>query len=570
MKNIFYLIIALVLFNGCEDFLDTEALTQKDTTNFPQNEEDVEKILIGAYNSLNVAVADPQCTYFYAAELASDDRFGGGGENDKLMQAWDKLMNYSVDASKPFWKARYQGIFRANNVINFIETVELEGEAIARKKGEALFLRALFYHELAEMYGDVPLHTTTQPENIARTPVDEVYAQIASDLKEAIEVLGDAKYGEVESGKGSKWAAEALMARVFLFYTGFYDKASLPLVDGGAVSKAEVVAMLDDCINNSGHGLLGDFRNLWSYTNTHTKWDQVSGNGVDGEPLKWAGDGNKESVFAIKFSNFADWSTTIGYSNQYMLHFSLRGGQPYANTFPFGQGWGAGPVNPQLVIDWQTQEPNDEIRRNGSVVNLHSLPDYKFGGWNDFMEETDYWQIKSVHVTAKTGVDSDGNDTYASSFSVLEFGATDNFQLDGVTELTLIRFSDVVLMHSELTETADGINQVRARVDLPAVSYTLDNLKNERRFELAFEGRRWADIRRWGDAPVLLAQQEGQPIYRASNPTTMRAFGGGYKARYEATNGGFFPIPESEIALSNGLLVQTPGYEGNTGAYQGW
>lgn len=572
MKKLLYLIFgsSLVLFSGCDDFLDTESFTQKNTTNFPQSVKDVEMALIGAYNTLNTALADPQNSYFYAAELASDDRFGGGGENDKLMQAWDKIMNYSTDASKPFWEARYYGIFRTNSVINSIEIMGLEGEDIDNLKGEALFLRAFFYHELVEMYGDVPLFTTTLTSNIPRTDVHLVYAQIASDLKEAIGLLKSDPYTDTKSGYVTKWAAEALMARVFLFYTGFYSTETLPMIDG-TITKAEVVTMLEDCIDNSGHSLVGDFRNLWSYTNKHTIKDWPLMNnaiGVDGEPLSWARDGNEESIFAIKFSNFADWNTTIGYSNQYMLHFGLRGGQPAGNTFPFGQGWGAGPVNPQLVQDWVAYEEND-IRREASVVDLNTLPSYSFGGWNDFMEETDFWQMKSVHATAKNGTDADGNDLFVSSFSVIEFGSTDNFQLDGVTDLVLIRFADVLLMHSELTGTNDGMNKVRHRAGLSNKPYTLENLKNERRFELAFEGRRWADIRRWGDAADLLEEQEGQPIYRASTPTTMKPFGGGYRSRYEVTKG-FFAIPESQINLSDGVLKQNPGYIDGEGAYQGW
>src|SRR5665647_1210192 len=152
MKNLLYFAFALVLFTGCENFLDTETYTQKNTTNFPQNAADVNMALIGAYNTLNTAVANPQASYFYAAELASDDRFGGGGDNDKLMQAWDKLMNYSTDASRSFWQARYAGVFRTNSVINSIVDMKLKGTDIKQYYGEALFLRAFFYHELAEMY----------------------------------------------------------------------------------------------------------------------------------------------------------------------------------------------------------------------------------------------------------------------------------------------------------------------------------------------------------------------------------------------------------------------------------
>jgi hypothetical protein len=572
MKRLIYFAIAILVFTSCEDFLDTENLTEKNTTNFPANVDDVEQAVISIYNTLNTAVADPQCTYFYAAELASDDRFGGGGDNDKLMQAWDKIMNHGTDASRPFWKARYQGVFRANSVINSINKMGLEGEDVNQLKGEAHFLRGFFYHELAEMYGEVPMPLNSdEAENLPNSPADSIYAQIGSDLVAAIDLMKDVPYNETVAGHATKWAAEALLGRVFLFYTGYYNKDALVLTDGTSLSKQDVASYLKDIIDNSGHDLVGDFRNLWAYTNEYTlpDFEKMAGEtGVDGESLGWVGDGNKESVFAIKFSNFADWNTTIGYSNQYLLHFGIRGGQPYGNTFPLGQGWGAGPVNPTLWEDWEDAEP-DDLRREASVMPVQDLPDYSYGGWT-MMEETDYWQMKCVHISAKTGeVDGEGNPTYYSSFSVPMFDATDNFQLDGVNDLMLIRFADVLLMHSELTGTNDGMNRVRTRAGLDAVSYSLENLKKERRFELAFEGRRYADIRRWGDAANLLEAQLGVKIYESGTPTVMKSFGGGYRSRYEET-GGFFPIPESEIALSEGELKQTPGYGTSTSNYTGW
>jgi hypothetical protein len=67
----------------------------------------------------------------------------------------------------------------------------------------------------------------------------------------------------------------------------------------------------------------------------------------------------------------------------------------------------------------------------------------------------------------------------------------------------------------------------------------------------------------------LLEAQLGVKIYESGTPTVMKSFGGGYRSRYEET-GGFFPIPESEIALSEGELKQTPGYGTSTSNYTGW
>lgn len=125
-------------------------------------------------------------------------------------------------------------------------------------------------------------------------------------------------------------------------------------------------------------------------------------------------------------------------------------------------------------------------------------------------------------------------------------------------------------MHSELTQTTDGINKVRQRAGLPVISsYSLDALKRERRFELAFEGLRWFDLMRWGDAPDALEKQVGQPIRNAGVLLAMSSFSTGFKARYEAT-GGFWPIPDSQIDLSEGVLKQNKGWIEADAMFEGW
>ena len=567
MKKLLYILTAsALLFTSCEDFLDTKNLTKKDTSNYPETVGHAEQMLTAIYSNLNYAAGSPQTSYFYAAELASDDRFGGGGENDKLMQSLDLLMNNGSSMLESFWSTRYQGIFRANMALETLDNCQ-GWESDAQKnqfKGEAHFLRALYYFEMASFYGEVPLVVATAPVNLPKATADEIYAQIAFDLKNAIEMMPSTPYTSVESGHATKWAAEALMARVYLFYTGFYGKAELPVAGGGSIAKAQVVTWVEDCIANSGHKLVADYRNLLPYTNKYTVEDYAF---TKGKSLKWVEDDggiNPESLFAIKFSNFPSWSTSIGYSNQYALHFGLRGGQSYANTYPFGQGWGAGPVSPVLWNDWKAAEPTD-MRREASIINLPvELPNYAKGGWVDFVQETDFWCKKNVPVTAKN---ADGS--YASSYSVLMYGTDENFQLDNTMDITLIRLADVYLMHSELTGTNTYMNKVRQRAGLADVAYSLTALQNERRWELAFEGVRWNDIRRWGIAGDLLQNQIGQPCYFKGVAETTKAFGGGYKARYEATKG-FFPIPDNQISLSQGVLVQNAGWGTPAAEYTGW
>jgi hypothetical protein len=571
MKKIIYFIAAALVCLSCEDYLDTENLTKKDTTNFPISAEDADQMVTGIYSTLSMAVSNPQTSYFYAAELVSDERFGGGGENDKLMQAIDKLMNSEPDMFKTFWEARYKGVFRANMALETLDNCAVDEATLNKYKGEAHFLRAFFLHELTEMFGEVPLALSTEPVNIPRTEADLVYGQIAYDLKQAISMLPAGRYNTIESGHATKWAAEALMARVFLFYTGFYNKTELPLGNGlgenaGSVAKTEVISWIDDCIANSGHGLIDDYRRIWAYSNKFTapEYDFVKDLADAGTTWVVDGNENQEHVFVVKCSKMANWGTITGYSNQYLIHFGLRADNGGEDTFPFGVGWGAGPVNPTLWTDWEKAEPND-IRRQASILDVSTESKAFVFGADKQVEEAGFWQKKFVGIRAH-----DGEGTLKNTFATLQWGRDDDdFQLGHVQDLLVIRFADVLLMQSELKGDADGMNKIRARAGLSSKSYSLDAIKNERRFELAFEGRRWADIRRWGDAAALLARQQGVAIYNRGLPDVMKAFGGGYAKRYEETQG-FFPLPVSEIDLSEGVLTQTAGWGTATAEYPGW
>ncbi|WP_256011047.1 RagB/SusD family nutrient uptake outer membrane protein [Desertivirga xinjiangensis] len=565
-KRILSIIAVVILLSGCEKFLDTENLTKQDTSNWPMTVKDAEQAITAIYTSLSMSSSSPMSAAFYLAEVASDDRFGGGGESDLATQAIDRLMTNGVDRMAALWTSRYRGIFRANSALETLDNCtgwESE-EQKNHFKGEAYFLRALYYFELSQLFGEVPLIVQSAVENIPKTPAVQTYALIAADLEKAISMLNAVPYsGPAQAGHASRWAAQALMARVFLFYTGYYKKDALPLAndDGstGSISKSEVIEWLNDCIASSGHDLVSDFRNLWPETNEYTASNYTYPNGAG---LRWEGDGNKESVFAIKYGIGATWDRT-GYSNQFIVYFGLRSGNGSSNTFPFGQGWGFGTVNSDLWEEWQLAEP-DDVRRTASILDVNQLSGYIWGAGKQ-MEETGFWQKKYIPITAK-----DATGKVLPSYSVPKDGASPaEFQLCHTQDLVLIRFADVLLMHSELTGTANGINRVRQRVDLQPVTYSLSALKKERRWELAFEGIRYFDLMRWGDAPEALARQAGVKVKNNKLDAVMGEAGGGYKARYAAT-GGFWPIPETQIALSEGVLTQNPGWGTAEASFLGW
>jgi len=578
MKKITYLLIAL-MFMSCEDFLSFDPITDKTSSNFPQTVEEAKQMMAGIYTTMNNEHQLTDMSYLFVCEVASDDKLGGGGVNDVKAQAYEAFMYSSTDMLSHNWETTYEGIHRANFAIeklNELNESVISEEMKKQYKGEALFLRAFFFHRLVTLYGEVPLKITSELTELGGAPAEEIFAQIASDLKEAIEILPNTSYNNTEEGRVTRWAAQAMMARVWLFYTGFYQKTDLPLVGGGSVSKQHVTDWLKECIDNSGHSLVGDFHELWPYTNSLTIGDYKYIQDYmteTGKQLKYASDEgarNPETLFALKFSNFADWDVRRGYANQYQLYFALRGLQPLANTFPFAGGWGQGNSIPKGMVDqWLTEEPNDP-RIWASVLDIAAeLPKYNKGQW-DFVMESNYWGKKYNGISART--EQGSGYKYYNDYSVIMYGNKDNQQLSHGDDLVFIRFADVLLMMSELTGDAQYMNRVRARAGLSPVGYSLANIQKERRHELAFEGIRWNDMRRWGAAyaKAALESQVGTPVYNFGKPEVFNGLNPkGYSARYDETKG-FFPIPQSQINLSNGLLEQVEGYRDGEGLYPGF
>lgn len=583
MKKIAYLIIAAAMLSSCgDDFLNDEPLTQKTKDTFPQTADDAKQMMAGIYTTMNNEQRNCDMSHLFVSEIASDEKLGGGGNNDIKALSYEAFMYSDADMLIHTWEATYEGIHRANFALENMDLLNkdlVSDELKAQYKGEAHFLRAFFYFRLATLFGNVPLKITTEQADLGAATTDQIYGQIASDLKKAIELLPKVGYASTEEGRVTIWAAQAMMARVWLFYTGFYQQASLP-----GVSKTEVTNWLLECKTASGHSLVGDFHELWPYTNSLSigEYKYIQDYMTEtGKTLKYAAEGARspETVFALKFNNFANWDVRRGYGNMYQLFFGLRGLQSVANTYPFSGGWGQGNSIPKVIVDeWNADEPND-IRLGASIIDiekeLHRVEStwnedkqvwedkefkYATGQW-DFVLESNYWGKKYNGVATREKSGKGYN--YYNDYSVKMYGNPDNNQLSHADDLVFIRYADVLLMLSELTKDAQYMNEVRKRVGLDPVTYSLENLQKERRHELAFEGLRWNDMRRWGAdyTKAALEKQVGTPVLNFGKPAVFNGLNPkGYSARYDETKG-FFPIPESQISLSKGLLKQTPGYE---------
>ena len=588
IKYLSALVLASLVFAGCEKFLDTVSYTESNTSNYPASEQDAMQLVTGIYAALNQASYEPSAHSFIANLTMSDECFGGGGQDDYEIQAYDHLLYFEPNAQLDFWTPYYAGITRANMAIANLDKVEDE-EMRNQLLGEAYFLRSYFLFDLTTQFGEIPL-VATVPNSVSEAAVypapgtiEEIYGNIAAGLKKAIEIMPSKKWNECVSGlrHATKWDAEALLARVYLFYTGFYsDKegksiTTLPMVDfetneltSETVGKEYVVSKLEDCIANSGHSLVPDFRLQWPYTNSATKADYVYVKDLNG--TWYTDDVNPEEMFSICYSNVAESSRNRNKFDQYL---GVRKRSNYeVNAFPFSRGYGMATVNPYVWDQWEKEEPGD-LRKAASIYNINdemaNPAKYTWGNDNQ-MEETGLWQKKYQAWGAMVN----GKFYYEFS-SIAEYGGagSDLGRGHSPQNVQIIRFADVLLMHSELTQTVTGINKVRARVNLaPIGSYSEDALRMERKHELAFEGIRWNDMRRYGKAYCLAAlkTQLDQPIRNAGGDwIVMKDQGAGYEARYNAT-WGFRPFPASEVSLSAGVLKQNEGWTDSSAQYTNW
>lgn len=580
-------IVLVSLLTGCsESFLDTDNLTSKDSSNFPANISDAEEIVTGIYRPVMGDADDPAGNVMFIAELMSDERLGGGGKDDSKGQsvaAWKKVSDNQYSG---LWNRTYQGIYRCNYLLSVEDQIDWDGndDAHGRIMGEGYFMRAYYYFDLLRLFGNVPMPLTPQPLNLPQASPEEAFGQVASDLLKAIELLPAVKHaglnGVGTDGHGTRWAAEALLARVFLFYTGVYGKESIALPDeGGSLGKADVIRYLEDCISNSGHDLAEKFGDLWAYSAAGDYWlNQKYGYSWLGDCAGWQGwEGqtagyrdNPETVFAIKHA----------YGSQYygrnltVLFFSPRyqdadnpnsDGDGWGGVYPFGTGWGGGTVTPDIYDTWPKEDP----RRKSSVLNMDDPEEgmtYHDNGGHQ-VEDTHLFNKKYIAVNVHTDkMESKDSQNGPGAIALYwycypEIMATDNDYMScNFMDEIAIRFADVLLMHSELTATADGINRVRNRVGLDPVAYSDENLRNERRWELAFEGIRFFDLKRWN---LLNLVDEHRSNIVALCDGTERTI----SLAHRPETGGLLPIPDEEIQKSEGVLKQNPGWSSSEGNY---
>ena len=606
--------------------LDTDPrVTDATQATFPGKIGDVEALNTATYSIMNTmggGDADTQ-NPFYWWEIMSDNCYGSGGLQDNKVKAMHHLVEMSVDQYQQAFVLLYGGINRANNQIETIDNVNWKGQEAKRNQllGEGYFMRGLYTLWLTQLFGDVPLITSTTITNRAEVDAETIiYPQILSDFVSGMNLMGTAK----SSGHANKYVAAAFAARAYMFWAGFYKKVgelasgsapAIPLVkqpgcEKESLSQADVVAGLKEIVGSGAYKLLEDYRSLWQYSNSMV-WDEAHDN-EDGTGNKEGthayefiadmkrencfdqpgmGNGNDEELFQIQFMNASSWgidgqianggtySTARMYCNYLSCWWALRVNGNNGNrdcTYPFTQGWGQGTPSCNIWDDWTAAEnaggdaskQYKDIRKLGSLIDCdHELAAYSYV--KDDCEESGYAVKKWCGVTldALTG-DTPWWHAVNADFK----GTLDNpMQGEHFEDFYLMRYADVLLMLTELTGDASYMNQVQKRAGVPETAYSLKAVQDERRWEFAFEGIRFNDMRRWSGkdggegcyaAKALQAQAGKQVVVKGqvANKVSMKHMTCSWAKRYADTDG-FLSKPQSQITLMEGNLKQNKGWD---------
>ena len=524
MKNTYLYIFCFSLLSLGSCSLETEPLTQQTDTNFYKTKDDAYAALVGCYDGMQVATGASGLGVPVISEVMSDDCFGGTGASDGYNYAaideFDITRSPSdVDMLNNNWIEYYKALYRCNVFLTKMDQIQWDGDTALRNtyESETRFIRAYLYFEMVRLWGNIPLLTAPSTENIPQANPDEVYKAIAEDLVFASDNLPSVAYNATTSGRITKWAAKSLLGRVYLYYTGYYGKADL----AGVVTKAQALGHLENVIANSGHGLVADFSTLWPAAS------------VD----KYAGENNKENVFAIKYTFTSDYNGNTD-GNHWLVMFGMR----EYSSYPYGRGWGI-TVNSKL---WNAYNAND-TRRVSTMIGIEE-EDIDFDKINSQREYTGYYNKKYAPM-----VDKDGKDLPLTMGS--QFWDISQFQ-----DYVVLRYADVLLMAAELGSgnSQAYFDEVRKRAykeSFSTLPVTAENILKERHLEFALEGVRYWDLLRQGigTASSTIAETTTLLSGGVAGTKTITA------AKIQATKG-LQQIPNTQITLSNGVLKQNAGW----------
>jgi len=533
---------SLLLLSCSGNFLDVEPQTSILDQNFYKTEADAEMALIGCYDGYQRTSSNGNQSFYITSEVLSDNCFGGTGFTDgRAYQALDRFdLSESTSDNNIFngtWLDYYAGIFRCNTLLMKLPGIEKwksDDAAVAdatrkRIEGETRFLRALMYFDLVRLFEKIPLLTEPTTDNIPQANPADTYRLIAEDLRFAAANIPADAYPKAQAatndGRVTAHAAKALLARVYLFYTGYYGNDDL------GVTKAQVLAGLEEVIASNEFELLPEFKSLWPAASYIAN---AASNTLD--KSGYAGKGNKEVVFAQKFNNTQNYNGMMD-GNRWLVMMGMRN----TNWSPYGKGWGGATVNPELAEAY----PAGDKRKSASLIDIAGEGIESKFDKKDQREYTGFTVKKYTPTALPDGTSDTGGDN--------------DFQISQDQDFIVIRYADVLLMAAELGSPngLNYLNMVRTRAGLPAkTALNQSDILDERRFEFAFEGLRYWDLLRQGLPTAAATIAQTQTVLSGNAPDVITI-----SAANITTTRGFMQIPNTQITLSNGVLKQNPGWE---------
>lgn len=447
--KIIFLAFSFFFFSSCEEDLNVElrdAVTEFDFLNNPDN---ALQLVNGVYNK-QLDYNMYSFSWIGITSITSDDADKGSTPSDtgSDKQKLDNLTFGSTDISfSDVWNGRYEGIYRTNNALFYLEQLTIEPTLKNRLIAEVKFLRALFYFDLVRCFGGVPLVTSKIDINdeqairdvvYTRKSEQEVYTQIEMDLLDAIEFLPlKGQYSPNDLGRATKGAAQALLAKAYLYQ----DKWQMAFDASG------------DVISSGQYQLLTNYADVW----------------------REVGENASESIYEV----------------QATLNNGLR---DYTNVQgPRGTpdlGWGFN--TPSLALS-NAYESGD-TRREGSILFVQSTP---FTLWDGFVGSPNWNNPRYNYKAYQSSILEQWNGS---------LGVTaKNLRILKYSDILLIR-AEAAYQIGMTSETLDRLNELRQRAGLIDLnSVTIQDVYRERRLEMAMEHDRWFDIVRTGQAPSAMA-----------------------------------------------------------------
>lgn len=577
MKKILKYISCVLLLAGgataCS--LDTESMSEINSQTYYKTMADADAALVGCYDGYRRTVSgggDAAITFSFhvVSEILSDDCFGGTGLTDTYNhQALDRFdLSLAPTMTNDFeglWEHYYRAIFNINTLLLNLDNIAWEADSKyntttaeeTRKavEGEARFLRAVCYFDLVRLFERVPLLTVPTQDIVPQADPADTYDLIFSDLKfamEHIKYVPTAAWHQANDGRATAEAAAAYLGRAYLFYTGFYGE------EHEKCTKQEAVAALEGIVTGGYYGLVqaatdeegaeqNGFARLWRAA---VATDAGDGNGLNNHTYvgrACALAETNEFLFSQKFNYTQDYNG-VNTGNQWLVMVGLRGISNVA-AVPYGKGWGACTVNPDAVSVFES----GDARKAATIIDYAAegreavLDETVLGDWREF---TGYNLKKYIPLSYNV----DGTavpEVQAES----EWEGNNDFMISQYQDYVLMRYSDVLLMLSELKEDASYMNDVRARAGLGTTSYSKENLLAERHREFMGEGIRYWDLLRQGAEYAANAIAGSWTVKSGNVEQTLTI-----SKENITSKRGLCPIPENQITVSGFVYTQNQGW----------